>query len=173
MSQELEKSGDGESKWRDLLSAGWKLLDAGYGLTHRCFAVEASKDRQVRSPESGGLTKTGDGLGLHCAYAWTAREHQYRANDQCPPHPASKRDVRAEHRGHQSGESIDHSPPRAAQYDVSPAMFERAALRWHARYVSEAAPSLLQAQIALAALGEIRAGSDLARRLLGELAGGR
>jgi hypothetical protein len=52
-------------------------------------------------------------------------------------------------------------------------MFERAALRWHARYVSEAAPSLLQAQIALAALGEIRAGSDLARRLLGEHAGGR
>jgi hypothetical protein len=42
--------------------------------------------------------------------------------------------------------------------EAEPAKFERAALRWHARYVTEAAPSLLQAQIALAALAEVRTG---------------
>jgi hypothetical protein len=40
--------------------------------------------------------------------------------------------------------------------EVEPAKFEKAALRWLARYVTEAAPSLLRAQIALAALGELR-----------------
>ena len=40
--------------------------------------------------------------------------------------------------------------------EAEPAKFEWAALRWHARFVTEAAPSLLRAQIALAAL---RAGS--------------
>jgi hypothetical protein len=51
--------------------------------------------------------------------------------------------------------------------EAEPAKFERAALRWHARFV-EAAPSLLQAQIALAALTELRAGSEAAKRLLHE-----
>jgi hypothetical protein len=39
--------------------------------------------------------------------------------------------------------------------EAEPAKFERAALRWHARFVAVAAPSLLQAQIALAALSEL------------------
>ena len=33
--------------------------------------------------------------------------------------------------------------------EAEPAKFERAALRWHARFVTESAPSLLRAQIAL------------------------
>ena len=53
--------------------------------------------------------------------------------------------------------------------EAEPIKFERAALRWHARFVAEAAPSLLQAQIALAALSELRAGSEAAKRLLLEL----
>ena len=36
-----------------------------------------------------------------------------------------------------------------------PAKFEKAALRWHARFVSERNLSLLKAQIALAAVGEL------------------
>jgi hypothetical protein len=51
--------------------------------------------------------------------------------------------------------------------EAEPAKFERAALRWHSRFVSEASPSLLQAQIALAAL---RAGGESARKVLLELA---
>ena len=47
--------------------------------------------------------------------------------------------------------------------------FVRAALRWHARFVTEASPSLLRAQIALAALAELRAGSDSAKKVLLEL----
>jgi hypothetical protein len=35
--------------------------------------------------------------------------------------------------------------------EAEPAKFERAALRWHARFLGEASPSLLEAQIALAA----------------------
>jgi len=54
--------------------------------------------------------------------------------------------------------------------EAEPAKFERAALRWHARYVSEAAPSLMQAQIALSALSELRADSAAPKRLLLELA---
>ena len=54
--------------------------------------------------------------------------------------------------------------------EAEPAKFERAALRWHARFVTESSPSLLRAQIALAALGELRRGSETAKRLLGELA---
>jgi hypothetical protein len=54
--------------------------------------------------------------------------------------------------------------------EAEPAKFERAALRWHARYVSQASPSLLTAQIALAALAELRAGSEAAKRVLHELA---
>ena len=51
-----------------------------------------------------------------------------------------------------------------------PAKFEKAALRWHARFVSERNPSLLKAQIALAALSDLRSKSEPAIRLLGELA---
>jgi hypothetical protein len=55
--------------------------------------------------------------------------------------------------------------------EAEPAKFERAALRWHARFVTEASPSLLRAQIALAALSELRAGSETAKKLLLELSG--
>lgn len=57
--------------------------------------------------------------------------------------------------------------------EEEPAKFERAALRWHPRFVSEAAPSLLRAQIALMALGELRAGSESAKNVLLGLAGTR
>ena len=49
---------------------------------------------------------------------------------------------------------------------AEPAKFEKAALRWHARFVTEAAPSLLRAQIALAALAELRAESEPAKKVL-------
>ena len=51
-----------------------------------------------------------------------------------------------------------------------PAKFEKAALRWHARFVSERSPSLLKAQVSLAALGELRSGSVPAAKLLNQLA---
>jgi hypothetical protein len=54
--------------------------------------------------------------------------------------------------------------------ETEPAKFERAALRWHVRYVAEAAPSLFNAQIALTALAEPRAGSKSAKAVLVELA---
>jgi len=54
--------------------------------------------------------------------------------------------------------------------EAEPAKFERAALRWHTRFVTEASPSPLDAQIALAALADLRAGSHSARRVLLELA---
>ena len=57
--------------------------------------------------------------------------------------------------------------------EVEPAKFEKAALRWHVRYVSEASPSVSQAQIALAAFSELRSGSESARSVLLELAGQR
>jgi hypothetical protein len=53
--------------------------------------------------------------------------------------------------------------------EAEPAKFERAALRWR-RFVAEARPSLLRAQIALAALIESRGGSDAAKRMLQALA---
>lgn len=40
--------------------------------------------------------------------------------------------------------------------EAEPEKFEKGALRWLARYVSEAKPSLLEAQIALAALSDIQ-----------------
>ena len=59
--------------------------------------------------------------------------------------------------------------------EAEPAKFERAALRWHARFVTESATSLLRAQIALAALAGLRTGSgpakDPAGALIGEVAG--
>ena len=50
--------------------------------------------------------------------------------------------------------------------EAEPAKFEKAALRWHARFVAESSPSLLRAQIALTALGELRAGSEQAKKVL-------
>jgi hypothetical protein len=57
--------------------------------------------------------------------------------------------------------------------EVEPAKFEKAALRWLARYVSEAKPSLLEAQIALAALSDLRSGGESATNLLTGLAAKR
>ncbi len=54
--------------------------------------------------------------------------------------------------------------------EVEPGKFERAALRWLARYVAEAKPSLLKAQITLVALSELRSGGEAARNLLADLA---
>ena len=50
--------------------------------------------------------------------------------------------------------------------EAEPAKFEKAALRWHARFVTECAPSLLSAQIALAALADLRASSEPAQKVL-------
>ena len=55
--------------------------------------------------------------------------------------------------------------------EAEPAKFEKGALRWHTRFVTESAPSLLRAQIALAALAELRAGSEAAKRVLLGLVG--
>jgi hypothetical protein len=57
-----------------------------------------------------------------------------------------------------------------AEHD--PIKFERAALRWLARYVTEGkAVSLLKTQLALSALAELRAGErEAAATLLSELA---
>jgi hypothetical protein len=59
-----------------------------------------------------------------------------------------------------------------AEHD--PIKFDRAALRWLARYVSEGkAVSLLKAQLALSALAELRAGErEAAAKMLTELARG-
>jgi hypothetical protein len=57
--------------------------------------------------------------------------------------------------------------------EVEPAKFERAALRWLGRYVSEAEPSFLEAQIALAALSDLRSGGESATNLLAGLAAKR
>jgi hypothetical protein len=47
--------------------------------------------------------------------------------------------------------------------------FERAALRWYERFLAERQPTLLQAQVALAALGELRGGSRVASKVLVKL----
>jgi len=53
--------------------------------------------------------------------------------------------------------------------EVEPAKFERAAVRWHSRFTAETSPSLLESQIALAALGDLRSGSEAAKVLLVDL----
>jgi len=55
--------------------------------------------------------------------------------------------------------------------EKEPLKFERAALRWLARYVTEyKAVSLLKAQLALSALAELRAGErEAAAKMLSEL----
>ena len=54
--------------------------------------------------------------------------------------------------------------------EAEPAKYEKAALRWHARFVTEACPSILNAQIALAALGELRSNTAAAKSLVLRLA---
>jgi hypothetical protein len=54
-----------------------------------------------------------------------------------------------------------------------PDKFERAAARWSERYLAERQPTLLQAQVALAALGELRGGGGAASKLLTDLAATR
>jgi hypothetical protein len=55
--------------------------------------------------------------------------------------------------------------------EKDPVRYERAALRWLVRYLTEAKPTLLRAQLALSALGELRAGDGAhAARVLVELA---
>lgn len=61
-------------------------------------------------------------------------------------------------------------PCGARRTRVEPAKFEGAALRWLARFITEAKPSLLKAQTALAALVELRVSSEAARKLLLEMA---
>ena len=55
--------------------------------------------------------------------------------------------------------------------EVEPAKFEKAAVRWLGRFVSESKPSLLRVQMAVAAISELRGGSDGAKKILVELAG--
>ncbi len=55
--------------------------------------------------------------------------------------------------------------------EVEPAKFERAAVRWLARYLAEGSPTLLQAQIWARALTQLPTGSEAAREILEELAG--
>jgi hypothetical protein len=55
--------------------------------------------------------------------------------------------------------------------EKDPLRYERAALRWLVRYLTEIKPTLLSAQLALSALGELRAGDSAhAARMLVELA---
>jgi hypothetical protein len=55
--------------------------------------------------------------------------------------------------------------------EAEPAKFERTALRWHPRFVTESSPSLLCAQIALAALAERRVGNEPAKKVMFGLVG--
>ena len=59
----------------------------------------------------------------------------------------------------------------AVYIEKEPIKFERAALRWLARYVTEGkAVSLLKAQLALSALAELRAGErEAAAKMLTKL----
>jgi hypothetical protein len=57
--------------------------------------------------------------------------------------------------------------------EKDPVRYERAALRWLRRYLAEGKRTLLDAQLALSALTELRAGErEQAARLLVELATG-
>jgi hypothetical protein len=50
--------------------------------------------------------------------------------------------------------------------DQDPRKFERAPLRWHVRYVSEATPSMLRVQVAFAALSALATDSEPAKKVL-------
>jgi hypothetical protein len=55
--------------------------------------------------------------------------------------------------------------------EKDPVRYERAALRWLVRYLTEGKPTLLSAHLALSALAELRAGErERAAKLLVELA---
>jgi hypothetical protein len=56
---------------------------------------------------------------------------------------------------------------------AEPEKYERASVKWLARYAAEASPSLLDCQIAPAALAEFSSGGEPAKALLLELAGKR
>jgi hypothetical protein len=81
--------------------------------------------------------------------------------------------MRAEAAARQLGRlSLEHALRLLFLYaEKEPIKFERAALRWLARYVTEGkAVSLLKAQMALAALSELRAGEgEAAAKMLMEL----
>jgi hypothetical protein len=49
------------------------------------------------------------------------------------------------------------------------AKFDRAAVKWLSHFIDECSPSLLRAQVALAALSELRGRSEAAERMLREL----
>jgi hypothetical protein len=53
---------------------------------------------------------------------------------------------------------------------VHDAKFERAAVKWLDRFIEERSPSLLHAHMALAALSELRGGSEAAETMLREFA---
>jgi hypothetical protein len=82
--------------------------------------------------------------------------------------------MRAEAAARQLGPlSLEHALRLLFLYaEKEPIKFERAALRWLGRYLTEGkAVSLLKAQLALAALSELRAGErEAAAKLLTELA---
>jgi hypothetical protein len=50
--------------------------------------------------------------------------------------------------------------------------FDKAALRWLVRYVIEGSPSLLNVQVALAAMAELRTNEEAAKTLLLRLSAG-
>jgi hypothetical protein len=81
--------------------------------------------------------------------------------------------MRAEAAARQLGRlSLEHALKLLFLYaEKEPIKFERAALRWLGRYLTEGkAVSLLKAQLALAALVELRAGErEAAAKLLSEL----
>jgi len=65
-------------------------------------------------------------------------------------------------------------PWRLLYAAYEPAKVERASLRWFARYLGEGKDvTLLKAQFALAALGELRGGSDAAGSFLVKLVDSR
>jgi hypothetical protein len=53
--------------------------------------------------------------------------------------------------------------------EVEPAKFENAAVKWLRRFIDKHGPSLLRAKVALAALSELREGSETAERMLRDL----
>jgi hypothetical protein len=80
--------------------------------------------------------------------------------------------VHAEAAARQLGQlGLEHALRLLLSAEYDPIKFERAALRWLARYVTEGKTvSLLEAQLALSALAELRAGErEAAATLLAEL----
>jgi hypothetical protein len=90
----LEKPGDGESKARYLLCAGWQLRDAVY----RCAGgrlVQAPEDWHVRGAKPSGVT-AGLGARRRPPYAQAGGEEPtHGTNDQIPSHPVHALYVRS------------------------------------------------------------------------------